>query len=182
MRAQRLARIGRVNEATVPTTSRSRRAGLSARRDRVTRGVIVGWKPGQGVLVELGDGAKTGARREVLLASTMVPMTADELDRAAVERRTVMLVFEDGDRKRPAILGLLAPVPAPPSRTAAKPGEPAALGGDVVIVRGRDSIELRCGDASITLRKDGKILVRGTNVTSRASKENRVVGGSIHFN
>jgi hypothetical protein len=78
------------------------------------------------------------------------------------------------------ILGLLAPVPSR-SRTQAAPAAPAGF-EDVVVIKGRKSIELRCGAASIMLREDGKVVVRGTKVISRATKENRITGGSVHFN
>jgi hypothetical protein len=41
---------------------------------------------------------------------------------------------------------------------------------------------LRCGEASITLTKAGKILIRGTYVLSRSSGVNMVKGATIHLN
>ena len=143
-----------------------------------TRATIVGWERDKGILVEIGNGP-----REILLATTLVELAEAELDRAEAERREVFVTFEDGDRRRPVILGLIAPVPGHPRPVATEPvpGE-ILLADDTVIVRGRDAIELRCGEASITLRKDGHILVRGTNLVSRASEQNHIVGGSVHFN
>jgi hypothetical protein len=134
-----------------------------------TRGIVVGWEPDSGVLVELSS------TREIVLAESLVAFTEAELDHAAAERRAVLLTFEEGDRQKPVIIGLVAPVPA---RPAPKPG----ASDEVVLIRGRDSIQLRCGAASITLRKDGKIVLRGSYVISRATKENRIAGGSVHFN
>ena len=153
--------------------------GSDARTDlEPTRGTIVGWERNKGILIEIGAGPG-----EILLASTLVELTEAELDRAVAERRAVLVTFEDGQRDRPVILGLLAPIPGAPrlELEAPLPGE-TLLGDDTVIVRGRDAIELRCGEASITLRKDGHILIRGTNLVSRASEQTHVVGGSVHFN
>jgi hypothetical protein len=146
-----------------------------------TRGFVVGWEPERGISVELADSG------EIVTAQSMVALAASELDRAARERTPALVVFEDGDRARPVVMGLLAAIPA---RTTGDPAAPAQraqddrteIADDVVLVRGRDSIELRCGEASITLHKDGKVMIRGTYVLSRASKENRLAGGSIHLN
>jgi uncharacterized protein (DUF2345 family) len=43
-------------------------------------------------------------------------------------------------------------------------------------------ITLRCGKASITLRPDGQIEIRGTDLTSRAAGQNLVRGASISLN
>jgi hypothetical protein len=136
-----------------------------------TRARIVGWERDRGILVEVGQ---TG---EVSLAQSLVALSELELQRAASEKAAVMVTFEDGDQARPVILGLLAPVPAPPRAA------PVAEGfEEFVVVKGRESIELRCGAASITLRKDGRLVLRGTDVVSLATNENRIVGGSVHFN
>ncbi len=142
-----------------------------------TRGKIVGWEPGKGILVELG-----AAPTEIVIAATIVQLTEQELNQAAMERRSVLVMFEDGDRRKPVVVGLLAPVPAPARPSQSGSSGEQALTGETIIVRGRDAIELRCGDASITLRSDGRILIRGTNVLSRATEQNRVAGGSVHFN
>ena len=43
-------------------------------------------------------------------------------------------------------------------------------------------IVLQCGQASITLRRDGKIEVKGTNVLSASRGPNRIKGASIALN
>jgi hypothetical protein len=147
-------------------------------------GRIVGWEPERGIQVELA------ASGQMVLASSLVEFTAEALERAANERRAVLVTFADGDPERAVILGVVADIPkratatrstAPALRGGAASGTPAEEDG-VVLVRGRESIELRCGAASNTLRKDGRIVVRGTNVLSRATEEQRIVGGTIHFN
>jgi hypothetical protein len=41
---------------------------------------------------------------------------------------------------------------------------------------------LKCGNASITLTKAGKILVEGTYVSNRSSGVMRIKGGSVQIN
>ena len=54
--------------------------------------------------------------------------------------------------------------------------------GRNVTVSAEDSITLSCGDASITLNRDGKIVIRGAYVVSHSSGINRIRGGSVQLN
>lgn len=54
--------------------------------------------------------------------------------------------------------------------------------GKRVVIEAQEEIELKCGQGSITIRKDGKIVVKGTNLLSRSSGPNRIKGGSINLN
>jgi len=54
--------------------------------------------------------------------------------------------------------------------------------GKRVAIEGADEIELRCGEASITLRRNGKIIIKGTYVESSSKGVNRVKGGAIKIN
>lgn len=69
----------------------------------------------------------------------------------------------------------LAPAPAE------RPDE-AVIDGKTVRFEARDEIVLRCGQGSITLRKDGKIVIKGTQLLSRASGVNRIKGGQVNIN
>ncbi len=54
--------------------------------------------------------------------------------------------------------------------------------GQRMVVSAKEQLVLRCGQASITLTKAGKVLIDGTHVLSRASGVNRVKGGSVQLN
>jgi len=54
--------------------------------------------------------------------------------------------------------------------------------GRRLVVKARDKLVLRCGQASITLTRAGKVLIDGTYVSSRATGTNRVKGASIQLN
>jgi hypothetical protein len=41
---------------------------------------------------------------------------------------------------------------------------------------------LRCGEASISLSRDGKVVIRGRHIVSHASGVNRIRGGSVELN
>jgi hypothetical protein len=93
----------------------------------------------------------------------------------------VMLVFEHGDPRRPIVTGVLRR-----GATAAMESIPGQVEIDTdglcMVVSAREQLVLRCGKASITLTKAGKVLIDGTYVLSRSSGVNRIRGGSIQVN
>lgn len=88
----------------------------------------------------------------------------------------VALLFQDGDPRRPLIVGRIVD----PARR--NPTPQVVRDGERVRITGEDRIELRCGKATIVLEKDGRITIRGTYVTSHASATNRIRGGSVNLN
>jgi hypothetical protein len=89
----------------------------------------------------------------------------------------VALMFELGDPSRPVVLGKMAPIaPAAPATVEAH------RDGERLVLTAEQEIVLRCGDASITLTRAGKILLRGAYVSSRADGVNRIQGGSVEIN
>jgi hypothetical protein len=99
------------------------------------------------------------------------------LDNTAVGRDAA-LMFIEGDPRRPVLIGLIEPgtAPSPPAT------QPAEVDGKQVIFTAEEEIVFRCGKASITLTKAGKILIRGAYLLSRSSGVNRIKGGSVQIN
>jgi len=58
----------------------------------------------------------------------------------------------------------------------------AHVDGERVEIEGHDEVVLRCGEASITLRRDGRVAIRGTRVETEALGTNRVKGGIVEIN
>jgi uncharacterized protein (DUF2345 family) len=46
----------------------------------------------------------------------------------------------------------------------------------------KDEIVLECGKASITLRRNGRVIVRGTHVETNSEGTNRIKGGHVRIN
>ncbi|MGH0034598.1 MAG: DUF6484 domain-containing protein [Myxococcota bacterium] len=99
----------------------------------------------------------------------------------------VLLVFEDGDPSRPIVLGLLRDRVCPEARRPefeleAGDARDVVVDGQRLVFDANQEIVLRCGKSTLILRRDGKVLVRGSNLVSRASETNRIKGGSISLN
>jgi len=95
--------------------------------------------------------------------------------------RSVVLMFEDGDPQRPIIMGCLAQ----PEGVAmeARPGQVEVdTDGERLLVTAKEQLVLRCGKATITLTKAGKVMIQGKYVSSRSSGVNRIKGGSVQLN
>jgi hypothetical protein len=117
-----------------------------------------------------------------LLARSTVALGAGQVD------KQVVLGFECGDLRKPIILGVLwqpvdDPTPSPAIRSGANRQPVAAtVDGEQLVFSAEREIVLRCGEASLTLTRAGKVLIRGTYLLSRSSGANRIKGGSVQIN
>ena len=60
----------------------------------------------------------------------------------------------------------------------AAPNQPPAH----VALEAAETLTLKCGDGSVELRKDGKVLIKGKDLVSHAKRVNRIKGGSVAIN
>jgi hypothetical protein len=95
--------------------------------------------------------------------------------------RSVVLMFEDGDPRLPIIIGCLAQQEGAAMEARSAQVE-VDTDGERLLVTAKDQLVLRCGKATITLTKAGKVLIQGTYVSSRSSGVNRIKGGSVQLN
>lgn len=51
-----------------------------------------------------------------------------------------------------------------------------------LVMEAQDEVVLRCGEASITLRRNGRLVIRGAYVESRSRGTNRIKGGVVLIN
>jgi hypothetical protein len=143
-----------------------------------------------GVIVSLDDQGATvdfpGNPHGALRARQTVSI--DRALLAGAASREVLLVFEEERSDRPIIVGVLegaTPIDAAPAVGSASP-KPARIemlvDGPRVVLDAQDEIVLRCGEASITLRRNGRVVIRGAYVETRSRGVNRVKGGSVQIN
>ena len=129
-------------------------------------GRLVAWSPDGGPVVDFPGNTlgPTGAR-------TTVALDENTAARAIETRQGVVLVLERDQEALPIIVGLLQPTSVS-----------AEVDGRRVELEAKDEIVLRCGDASITLRRNGRVVIRGTYVETKAAGTNRIKGGSVQIN
>jgi hypothetical protein len=53
---------------------------------------------------------------------------------------------------------------------------------DAIVLEAKNGLTLRVGDGSITIRADGKILIKGKDLVSHAQNVNRIKGGAVSIN
>ena len=95
--------------------------------------------------------------------------------------REVLLNFIGGDASRPVIVGVFADAAGLPDAQTPNTVQVEADGARL-LVGAKDQLVLRCGKASITLTRAGKVLIEGSYLLSRSTGVNRVKGGSVQLN
>lgn len=91
----------------------------------------------------------------------------------------VALMFVAGDPSLPLVIGRIQRLPQVPAAT---PAAVAHVDGERLEFSAEREIVLRCGKASITLTREGKVLIKGAYLSSRSSGVNRIKGGSVQIN
>ncbi|SFN87988.1 hypothetical protein SAMN03159304_01284 [Pseudomonas sp. NFACC24-1] len=141
-------------------------AATPARVDGVVIGVLLDVPGADAPVVAFpGCPGETG-----LAARTTTPLTREDIG------AQVALMFEAGDLTRPLVIGRIQRLPQTSTPTAAH------LDGERLEFTAEREIVLRCGKASITLTREGKVLIRGTYLSNRSSGVNRIKGGSVQIN
>ena len=115
-------------------------------------------------------------------ARSTVTILAD----AVMSMPEVMLAFPAGPDTTPVIVGVIQnqPITPIPKIGRLEPQSPIEVSTDGrrLVLFAYSELHLVCGESSITLRRDGKIIIRGSHLLSRASVTNRIQGGSVHIN
>ncbi len=110
-----------------------------------------------------------------LVAATLTTISARDIN------KDVALMFEAGNPHRPIIMGRLQCLD---ERVDKNPVEAVnvQLDGKSLTFNAEQQIVLRCGEASITLTRAGKVIIRGEYLLSRSTGVNRIKGGSVQIN
>ncbi|MCK5013697.1 MAG: hypothetical protein KAS66_07745 [Candidatus Omnitrophica bacterium] len=114
-------------------------------------------------------------------------MKVETLRHAASVSKEVLLAFENNDPKLPIIIDILYSLVDEITEFSTivleteKPKD-VLIDGKRVTFDAREEIILRCGKASITLTKGGKVHIRGAYLLNRSSGVNRIKGGSVQIN
>jgi hypothetical protein len=160
---------------------------LKGRRDAMKKSskAVDGTGRFQGVLIGRIMGVSKG-RPHVLLADfpeepVRTAATTVQLTSANVGEE-VALSFDRGDPLKPIVLGRILRATVPPAKAAIPPTLTVDSIPVPLEITAERELTLRCGKASITLTREGKIILRGTYISSRSSGANRIKGGSVQIN
>jgi len=136
----------------------------------VVIGVLLGFSDNNKPLVAFpGNKSETG-----IAANTTSTLSLDDVG------KKMALLFEGGEPERPIVIGRIQhpeEIVQPKKKKATMD-----LDGERLEFNAKKEIVLRCGKASITLTKAGKIILRGAYLLSRSSGVNRIKGGSVQIN
>jgi len=118
-----------------------------------------------------------GLPGEIVKARTTVPLRRAHVD------ASVVVLFEGGDRRRPIIIGVVHGTRAGEG----EPGTPARslsvqADGERLVISAEQEIVLRCGAASVTLTRAGKVLIKGSYVLSSSTGYNKIKGAAVDIN
>jgi hypothetical protein len=113
-----------------------------------------------------------------------VRVSRERVETAIALQQQVVLQFENGDSAKPIIMGFIERLEeeSPQPVAAAAPVIEADIDGKRVRLTAHDEIILQCGNASITLRRNGRVIVRGTYVETNSDGTNRIKGGQVQIN
>jgi hypothetical protein len=136
----------------IPALPAAARAVISAMRDGVP-------------MVSIADTAPVAAL-------VLSHLSAEQVAAAHRAGTPVLVVGLAGDALQPVIIGIFG-AGAPPSAT---------VDGRRVELTGQDEVVLTCGKASITLTKAGKVIIKGTYVSTASTGVQRITGGSVQIN
>ncbi|MEW8692971.1 MAG: DUF6484 domain-containing protein [Candidatus Thiodiazotropha endolucinida] len=139
------------------------------RLDGVVIGVLVGLNEHRQPLVAFPGNPKI----DNTIAKSTIQFSEQEIG------YEVALLFENGDPLLPMIIGRIQ---RPDINTTGAPHVSADVDGECLTLSAKREIVLKCGKASITLTRSGKVILRGNYLLSRSSGVNRIKGGSVQIN
>jgi phage gp45-like len=141
------------------------------RTNGVVIGLLLGFRDGAPLVVFAGNDSD-----QAIAARSLTHLSANDVG------SEVALLFEDGRKDSPLIIGcIMEPVRLP---TEVRPEAPVVKADDdqPIVIKSRRSLEFRCGKASIVMKADGRVTIRGTQILTRAERTNRVQGATVALN
>ncbi len=139
-------------------------------------------------------GERADGRLRVRIDDGRAVREIDALTAAPVEAKdvgcSVVVALVEGGEAVPIVLGVVRNSASPVARSApvaveasSEEREPTvSLDGERLVLSAEREIVLRCGKASLTLTKEGKVVLRGAYLLSRSSGVHKIKGGSVQIN
>jgi len=153
----------------------------------------MGREPREGWVVRTGPGREVwvdfpGNGAGPLKARISPTFDVRAIHQMACARPPALLMFAEGDPTRPVLVMLMEP-PSETPLTDQVLAEPisqvpveARVDGQRVVLSGQREVVLECGKASLTLRSNGEVVLRGVNVLTEADGVQRIRGRKVRIN
>lgn len=146
-------------------TDELRDALLAAGASRLTAGTVIEIEEAGAIGVVVPGEPPLRLRCDLLHTATAPQLLL------AIGARVLVLLPGAGE-ERGCVLGMIAPYRAP------RAPEPPARAR----IEAQQELVLECGEASLTLREDGRVTLKGVDVTSHARRTQKIRGGTVHIN
>ncbi len=130
-----------------------------------------------GTVIELAEGGEVGVvlpGQPPVRLRCQVLQTADRATLTLALGARVLVLPPPAGETFGVILGLLAPYHAPVEETKPIP--------ERLELVAQQELELTCGESSIHLHADGRVIVKGQDILSRARRTQKIRGGTVHIN
>lgn len=149
--------------AAHPPARRSAVSEALGDRRALARAVVIGFADSGAIRVRFPADALGDRECDLLQTSGGAPLRLENGD--------PVLVFLGNDAgQRDVVIGRVGPA----ARADEKPEE--------LVFEAASNLVLRCGESSVDLRKDGRVVVKGKDVVSHAARLNRIRGGAVSIN
>ncbi len=99
--------------------------------------------------------------------------------------RSALVLFTSDTPDEPVLLGLMARSDTARREAVATLGSverSLEIDGSSLSLQAGQQLTLRCGEASLTLSADGRIVMKGLEIVSRALRTHKIKGGSVNIN
>lgn len=116
-----------------------------------------------------------------LSAQSIICVSTDD------EEREVLLIFKKNNPKFPIIIGFIQKQPVVENHSKEfvldkKKLRNITIDGERIVFDAKKEIVFRCGKGSVTIRTDGRIVIKGTDLVSRSKGTNKIKGATIKIN
>lgn len=114
---------------------------------------------------------------QLLTASSVVPLRREMIG------QSVVIWFVAENTPAPVIMGVLQTRPLHEGSPRQPPlGHVVQIDDERHVIQAEREIVLRCGDASLTLTRAGKVIIKGNYILSRSTGYNKIKGAAIDIN
>lgn len=95
----------------------------------------------------------------------------------------VVLLVPSDATQMPIITHIIQPLkPQEPEQKPLFNGIDIKVDGRHININAKEEVVLECGKSSIRLKRDGKIIIKGTEIISRSSGSHKIKGGTVNIN